>query len=73
MYGKVKSVTRTATSTKANLLFNYDASGNRISKTVIEKIGNINTTYYLRDASGNVMGNVSNYLFLIETAFICKK
>lgn len=59
VYGKVKSVTRTENSAKPNLLFNYDASGNRISKTVFEKTGNVKTTYYLRDASGNVLSTYS--------------
>jgi RHS repeat-associated protein len=53
--GKVRRVTRTAASTKPNLEFEYDASGNRIIKKVLKKNGEIISTYYLRDASGNVM------------------
>jgi RHS repeat-associated protein len=53
--GKVRRVTRTAASTRPNLEFEYDASGNRIIKKVLKKNGEITSTYYLRDASGNVM------------------
>jgi RHS repeat-associated protein len=53
--GKVKRVTRTASSSKPDLEFEYDASGQRIVKKVIRKDGSIASTYYLRDASGNVM------------------
>ena len=59
--GKIKGITRATGSTKDNLAFQYDPSGNRISKTdykfnsttsawVID-----NTTYYVRDAQGNIM------------------
>jgi RHS repeat-associated protein len=58
--GKVKSVTRNSSSSRSDLVFAYDAMGNRISKT--EKMrngsgytGETKTTYYMRDASGNVM------------------
>jgi RHS repeat-associated protein len=53
--GKVLKVIRTTTSTKPNLEFTYDASGNRIAKKVIQPNGNYSTTFYVRDASGNVM------------------
>jgi RHS repeat-associated protein len=55
---KIAEVRRTNNSTKKNLRFDYDAMGNRIAKhiytdnqfTAVEK-----STYYVRDASGNVM------------------
>ncbi|MCX6180978.1 MAG: hypothetical protein NT150_03495, partial [Bacteroidetes bacterium] len=67
--GKVKEVKRVPYSLKPDLEFVYDAAGNRISKTVKHKVteGSIyeqgllkpedqwTTTYYVRDASGNVM------------------
>ncbi len=58
--GKVKSVTRSAGSTNSDLEFAYDAMGNRISKTERKRdangqTGETKTTYYQRDASGNVM------------------
>lgn len=53
--GKVRRVIRTESSQKPNLEFEYDASGQRIVKKVIKKNGKITSTYYLRDASGNVM------------------
>jgi RHS repeat-associated protein len=57
--GKVQEIKRTANSTKSDLLFKYDAMGNRISKTeiypkAIKDVKEI-TTYYVRDAQGNVM------------------
>ncbi|MGB3947568.1 MAG: hypothetical protein WBM13_06270, partial [Bacteroidia bacterium] len=62
VYGKIKSISRTTGSTKPDLVFNYDASGNRISKTMIPRDGSGQrptdewvTTYYVRDAQGNVM------------------
>jgi RHS repeat-associated protein len=62
VYGKIKSVTRTTGSTKADLEFAYDASGNRVSKLVKHRDVNglrpsneWTTTYYVREASGNVM------------------
>jgi RHS repeat-associated protein len=55
---KIAEVRRTNNSTKKNLRFDYDAMGNRIAKHIYadnqftdwEK-----STYYVRDASGNVM------------------
>ena len=46
VYGKIRSITKAG----ANIEYTYDASGNRICKTANGK-----STYYVRDASGNVM------------------
>ncbi len=46
VYGKIKSITKST----GTIEYTYDASGNRISKTYAGK-----TTWYVRDASGNVM------------------
>jgi len=46
VYGKIQSITKAS----GTISYTYDASGNRISKTVNNK-----TTWYVRDASGNVM------------------
>lgn len=58
VYGKIKEITRTTASTAKNLIFAYDAAGNRISKTSYGN-GQPSTswvsTYYVRDAQGNVM------------------
>ena len=63
--GKIKSITRDAASDKSDLEFIYDASGNRIIKitkprdgTNVYPLGQMHWTYtyYVRDASGNVMG-----------------
>jgi len=54
--GKIKSITRTPSSLKENLSFDYDAQGNRIAKHVYTS-SNVwkRSTYYIRDAQGNVM------------------
>tara|TARA_R110000782_G_scaffold1246_2_gene4934 strand:- start:679 stop:9159 length:8481 start_codon:yes stop_codon:yes gene_type:complete len=62
VYGKVQSITRTATSTKEDLEFKYDAMGNRIMKLVKPRNGsgldtedNWTYTYYQYDAGGNIL------------------
>ena len=69
VYGKVSEVKRSAptASSKDELRFVYDATGNRIAKEVnsnpytaggaAQRLPEaLTTTYYVRDASGNVMG-----------------
>gem|GEM_PF-2152702 len=51
VYGKIKSITKSATT----ITYTYDAAGNRISKVVIPASGPTRKTYYVRDATGNVM------------------
>jgi RHS repeat-associated protein len=52
-YGKVKKIEKEDGS---SIVFNYDASGSRVSKHVIDCCGLPSSgTYYVRDASGNVM------------------
>jgi RHS repeat-associated protein len=55
VYGKISAITKIKAGVTTNINYAYDASGNRISKTV--KVGGANAviTYYVRDASGNVM------------------
>ncbi|BDD12865.1 hypothetical protein FUAX_52970 (plasmid) [Fulvitalea axinellae] len=53
--GKVARVRKTLDAGEQVTLFAYDASGNRISKTVRTPDGEERTTRYLRDASGNPM------------------
>jgi RHS repeat-associated protein len=50
--GKVASISKTDNS---HLAFSYDAFGNRVGKTVTLPGGLVTTTYYVRDAQGNVM------------------
>ena len=50
VYGKIASIKKKDTT----ITYSYDASGNRISKTVT-KPGSSLTIWYVRDASGNVM------------------
>ncbi|HRG29363.1 MAG TPA: RHS repeat-associated core domain-containing protein, partial [Chitinophagales bacterium] len=52
VYGKIKKIVK---EDESGLVFAYDATGNRISKTVIPVTGDVTTTYYVRDAQGNVM------------------
>lgn len=61
VYGKIKTITK---SSGMIITFNYDASGNRISKKVaISPVqrGGPNTTYYVRDAQGNVMATYEQH------------
>jgi RHS repeat-associated protein len=63
--GKITAVIRTSSSDKKSLRFSYDAMGNRVAKYVYSDPSFNSqylesTTYYLRDAQGNVM-TVYNY------------
>jgi YD repeat-containing protein len=51
VYGKIKSITKGA----MTITYTYDAAGNRISKEVAPASGPTRKTYYVRDATGNVM------------------
>ncbi|MDP2174455.1 MAG: hypothetical protein Q8K70_00950, partial [Bacteroidota bacterium] len=64
VYGKIKSITRNAVSTKPNLEYEYSPDGHRVYKKVILPNGNIKETYYIRDAQGNTM---STYTFDTDT------
>ncbi len=56
VYGKIKEVTRHTAHGMQTLKFDYDASGNRIAKHVYSATGTWKkSTYYSRDAQGNVM------------------
>ncbi len=52
VYGKVKKVQKKDNS--QTIVYLYDATGNRTMKTV-SRGSEVKTTYYVRDASGNVM------------------
>ena len=57
--GKVRRITRMPKSGKTDLEFRYDASGNRVSKTVISKTdGERTTTYYVRIGSNVVFATL---------------
>jgi YD repeat-containing protein len=51
-YGKVKQVQKTAGQLTE---FKYDASGNRVMKRRTSPAGLIQSSFYVRDASGNIM------------------
>ncbi len=54
--GKVKAVHRTLSSGTMHIGYMYDANGNRIQKRVEQPGGDVEVTYYTRDAQGNIMG-----------------
>ncbi len=55
--GKVKEIVRSVGSTEKNLIFDYNAMGNRIAKHIFSNSTGLleHSTYYLLDASGNTM------------------
>ncbi len=56
VYGKIKEIYRTAGSSKKNIKFDYDASGNRVAKHVFNSDSTwVRSEYYIRDAQGNIM------------------
>lgn len=58
VYGKIGRINRTGPSTARNIIFAYDAAGNRVSKTSYtngQAASLWQTTYYVRDAQGNIM------------------
>ncbi len=67
VYGKIKKITRTGTSTKPNLEFEYNTTGQRVVKKVLPNNGDKPTvTYYMRDASGNIMATYKHYYEIID-------
>jgi YD repeat-containing protein len=56
VYGKIGRIVKTSDPAGvATIDYTYDASGNRVSKTVTKTDNTVATTWYVRDASGNVM------------------
>ncbi|MGC4102993.1 DUF6443 domain-containing protein [Ferruginibacter sp.] len=59
VYGKIAAIHKVKSGTQTDITYTYDASGNRISKSVgytpDRGVPQVRTTYYVRDASGNVM------------------
>lgn len=53
-YGKVKTVSKTVPG-KITIDFTYDPLGNRLSKKVTPFKKSVTTTYYFRDALGNIL------------------
>jgi RHS repeat-associated protein len=51
VYGKIRSITKGS----MTITYTYDAAGNRITKEVDPASGPTRKTYYVRDATGNVM------------------
>src|SRR5690554_5452200 len=65
--GKVKEIRRSFESTKKNLIFEYDAFGNRIAKHVYDNQTLMleKSTYYILDAQGN---QLSMYEHIVDDA-----
>src|SRR5690606_33128373 len=55
VYGKIRKITKGTTTIE----YGYDAGGNRITKTVDDD-GTVVTTFYVRDAQGNVLAVYNN-------------
>jgi YD repeat-containing protein len=58
VYGKIREINRTASTYNpvTKIQYTYDASGNRIGKTVWKSgISDVEYTWYVRDAQGNVL------------------
>ncbi|HEX5000909.1 MAG TPA: hypothetical protein VFW78_00290 [Bacteroidia bacterium] len=82
--GKIATITRTNGSTKPDLEFHYDPTGNRISK-IVKPAGTSGTyggtadptawtgTYYFRDATGNPMASYNEYSLSGQTFLDCKE
>ncbi|MBO9635088.1 MAG: hypothetical protein J7578_18405, partial [Chitinophagaceae bacterium] len=60
VYGKITGISRDVKGSDParEISYTYDASGNRISKSVVKK-GRKSITWYVRDAQGNVMATYS--------------
>jgi RHS repeat-associated protein len=64
--GKIKEVNRLSTSAKKNLKFDYDAMGNRIAKHIYAGSTWESSTYYVRDAQGNVMATYKSEIVCLS-------
>ena len=67
--GKIKSIHRPNSSSKKNLIFDYDAMGNRIAKHVINPQTDMleKSTYYILDAHGQ---QLSKYDHFVDSASV---
>ena len=55
VYGKIQKIHRDVSSTKDELDFAYSPDGHRIMKRVVSSNDDTTTTWYVRDAQGNIM------------------
>jgi YD repeat-containing protein len=60
VYGKIAEITKVKDGITTIITYTYDAAGNRISKTVAKGSDAAVKTFYVRDASGNVMSVYDN-------------
>jgi YD repeat-containing protein len=60
VYGKISKINKTKNGVNTVILYTYDAAGNRITKSYSESGATAVVTYYVRDASGNVMSVYDN-------------
>ncbi len=75
VYGKIKRIVRSSGNTSYDMEFAYDPAGNRIKKTdkpknhstgALLNQSNWVTTYYVRDAQGNVMATYDETFTLLS-------
>ena len=59
VYGKIQSINRTSGSKKPSLSFEYTPDGHRVAKHVTDSNSRTTSTWYIRDASGNIMSTYS--------------
>ncbi|GAO44442.1 hypothetical protein FPE01S_03_04790 [Flavihumibacter petaseus NBRC 106054] len=57
VYGKIRRIVKSG---GMEITYSYDASGNRISKAVKGSSNTVSYTWYVRDATGNVMSTYSS-------------
>lgn len=63
VYGKIQQITKGSFGDQTFINYTYDASGNRISKSVQHATAGQQRTIYARDASGNVMSVYTETIF----------
>jgi hypothetical protein len=70
VYGKIRHIKRDTMSTKPELEFKYDASGQRVVKIVKNGSSENNwiRQYYVRDAQGNIMATYRKRSFIQDDA-----
>lgn len=74
--GKIRTITKAPSATNVNLSFDYDPSGNRIAKHIYDSSnpGDLDSsTYYLRDAQGNVLSTYSYSLPNFSASYVLKE
>ncbi len=69
VYGKISKIIKVKPAGTTTITYTYDASGNRISK-LVSGPSSVVSTYYVRDASGNVMSVYENGDATVNTGLL---